>query len=147
MKPMKVLVVEDEPGNQDVARVILESAGFEVVVSENGREAVELLRRDPYYDLILMDILMPLMDGLEATQIIKSDPHLCDIPIICVSARASGADRAVGTEAGCDRYMTKPFRRADLLAVISIVLEQFGSLSPEEAAVLRAPHASNASSY
>ncbi len=138
MKSVKVLVVEDEPGNQEVARVILESAGHAVVVCENGQVAVDLLRGGPAdFDLILMDILMPVMDGLEATQILKADPKTHGIPIICVSARASGVDREVGADAGCDHYMTKPFRRSDLLAVIAGVLERHHVLTKDESAEMR----------
>ena len=138
MRNLRVLVVEDEPANREVAEVILESEGHVVTTCENGAEAIDLcIKQGVHFDVILMDILMPVMDGLEATRQLKADPRTKDTPIICVSARASGSDRQQGLSAGCDYYMLKPYRRKDLLTVLGSILEGSGLLSPEEAVEIR----------
>lgn len=137
MRALKVLVIEDEPTNREVAEVILRSNGHEVVCAENGRLALEVLARRRDFDVILMDVLMPELDGLEATRRIKADPALRRIPVVILSARASGADRAAGRAAGADGYLTKPFRRGDLLASLADILAQAGVLSPDETIAMR----------
>ena len=137
MRALKVLVIEDEPTNREVAEVILRSNGHEVVCVENGRLALDLLAARSDFDVILMDVLMPEMDGLTATRRIKADPALRRIPIVVLSARASGADRAAGLAAGADGYLTKPFRRGDLLASLADILAREGVLSPDESIAMR----------
>lgn len=132
MRALKVLVVEDEPTNREVAEVILRSNGHEVVSVDNGRAALVLLADRADFDLILMDVLMPEMDGLTATRAIKADPELARIPLVVLSARASGSDRAAGLDAGADGYLTKPFKRGDLLTALADILVRQGVLSPDE---------------
>lgn len=115
-----ILVVDDEPTNCEVASIILTTLGHTVVTCSNGAEAVALCLADPgRFDAVLMDVLMPVMDGLEAIRRLRAEPSTQGIPIVCVSARASGSDRAAGLAAGCDRYVTKPYKRKDLIAALA----------------------------
>lgn len=133
MKRLNVLVVEDEPSNREIAQVILGSFGHRVETVENGQEALDLLiTRGERFDVVLMDILMPVLDGLETTRRLRANPSTKDVPIICVSAKASGSDRGAGLEAGCDYYLNKPYRRKDLLRAITETLTKSGALQPGE---------------
>lgn len=123
MKSLHILVVEDEPSNREIAEVILTSHGHTVTCVENGQEALELcIDQGQHFDAILMDILMPVLDGLEATRRLRATPDTKDLVIICVSAKASGTDQGAGFEAGCDAYVRKPYKRKELLQALSETL-------------------------
>ena len=132
----KVLVAEDVELNQFLARHILESWDFEVVIVGNGREAVETLIQSTF-DCILMDVQMPEMDGIEATQHIRRlpDPVKANIPIIALTANALKGDSEKYIAAGMTDYLAKPFDEARLFRVIS------RNLDTEDSAVL--PHKNN----
>ncbi|MBU6428758.1 MAG: response regulator [Cyanobacteria bacterium REEB65] len=133
MKALEILVVEDEPSNREIAEVILSSLGHRVTTCDNGQRAIELcLQANPPFDMVLMDILTPVMDGLEATRVLRDNPLTHGLPIICVSAKASGSDEAAGIAAGCDAYLKKPYRRRELLACIDDVLVSRGIIAPGE---------------
>lgn len=117
----KILVVEDEPTNQEVAEVILASEGFEVLLAGNGQEGIDMARRAKP-DLIVMDILMPVLDGLSATRELKSDPETAHIPILVVTAKASHSDRGAAEAAGCDAFLAKPYRNSVLVEAIRQLL-------------------------
>jgi CheY-like chemotaxis protein len=109
-----VLVAEDEPTNQYVFRAILESAGFEVKIADNGELALESgMQRRP--DIILLDMMMPVMDGYETARHIVAEPYFDGVPILALTAKAMKGDAEKTLEAGCDDYMSKPVRRKDLL--------------------------------
>jgi CheY-like chemotaxis protein len=113
----KILVVEDEVTNQEVAEVILKNQGFATYLANNGKEGIEkAIHEQP--DLILMDILMPVLDGLSATEILKKDDRTRHIPIVAVTAKASNTDRREAETAGCDGFLTKPFRNRTLVEVV-----------------------------
>jgi CheY-like chemotaxis protein len=116
---MRILLAEDNPVNRKLAKTLLEKHGYIVAIAENGCQALEIIDREEV-DLVLMDVQMPLMDGLQATRIIrtrelKSGTHL---KIIALTAHAMKGDRERCLEAGADDYLTKPIRTADLLAAI-----------------------------
>jgi two-component system, sensor histidine kinase and response regulator len=119
--PLRILLVEDLENNQKLATDILERVGHTVVLADNGREALEIMAADNF-DLILMDIHMPEMDGYEATQQIRSGDGIgtCSgqIPIIAVTARVMQAEEDRCMALGMDGYLRKPYRSAELLAVI-----------------------------
>ncbi|MEW5928581.1 MAG: response regulator [Gemmatimonadota bacterium] len=102
-----VLLVEDNEDNRTVYRTILEHFGYEVIEARNGEDGVRMAREDRP-DLILMDISIPLIDGWEATKILKGDPETSTIPIIALTAHALATDRAKAQEVGCDGYLAKP---------------------------------------
>lgn len=134
----KVLVAEDVELNQYLARHILESWDFEVVIVGNGREAVEIMEQSDF-DCILMDVQMPEMDGIEATQRIRllADPVKANIPIIALTANALKGDSEKYLAAGMTDYLAKPFDEARLFRVISRNLprleEPVGSTISEQA--------------
>ncbi|MFP5501315.1 MAG: response regulator [Candidatus Sericytochromatia bacterium] len=113
----KILVVEDEVTNQEVAEVILKNQGFQTFLASNGKEGIDkAIHEQP--DLILMDILMPVLDGLSAIEILKKDDRTRHIPIVAVTAKASNTDRREAEAAGCDGFLTKPFRNRTLVETV-----------------------------
>jgi CheY-like chemotaxis protein len=122
----KVLVAEDVELNQFLARHIMESWGFEVVIMDNGRKAVEALQQNDF-DFILMDIQMPEMDGIQATQFIRKmdDPKKAAIPIIALTANALKGDSEKYMKAGMNDYLSKPFTEENLFTVIKRNLKSF----------------------
>ncbi|WP_338668260.1 ATP-binding protein [Pseudodesulfovibrio methanolicus] len=115
-RPLRLLLVEDERVNRVMARRLLERMGHTVVEAENGRDCLTLLR-DHSFDAVLMDVQMPLLNGLDAThaiRIAREFSHVADIPIIGLSAHAARQDRNRALEAGMNEYLVKPFEKADL---------------------------------
>ena len=114
--PLKILIAEDNKVNQQVIQLILHRLGYETVIASNGQEVLNLLDQDAF-DLLLMDIQMPVLSGLEATRIIKerSGPKP---RIIALTANATREDRSICLEAGMDDYLAKPVRRDRLATVI-----------------------------
>ena len=104
----KILLVEDNEMNREMLLHRLERKGFEVEVAKNGQDALDHLNSNHKPDIILMDMSMPVLDGWEATRIIKSNENLKLIPIIGLSANALESDKARAVEVGCDDYITKP---------------------------------------
>lgn len=132
-KCLKVLVVEDEATNREVAEGILKSLGHRVRSVGNGQEAVDLVAGgEGGFDVILMDVLMPVMDGFAATRRLRAFEQTREVPIICVSAKSSDTDERSGLDAGCDYYLSKPYRARQLLSVITQVLQDRGLLAPHE---------------
>ena len=103
----KILLAEDNKINQMVAKELLKVEGFETTVAENGRIAIEMLKTQKF-DLVLMDVQMPEMDGFEATRAIRADELLKDIPILAMTANAMAGDRELSLEAGMNDYIAKP---------------------------------------
>jgi two-component system sensor histidine kinase/response regulator len=116
---LSVLVAEDNAVNQKLARRLLEKRGHTVVMAGNGKEAVERAKEQKF-DVILMDVQMPEMDGCEAAQAIRTweGNFRRHVPIIALTANASTDDKAKCMDAGMDAYLTKPIRPAELFAAI-----------------------------
>ena len=115
--PAKILVVEDNPVNQVVARDILSLYGCEAYVVGDGKQAVKAAQNS-HYDLILMDIQMPYLDGVSATAEIRNGTANADVPIIALTANAMGGDRELYIEKGMSDYLSKPFDRNKLLGIL-----------------------------
>ncbi len=113
----KILLVEDNEMNRDMLARRLTRNGFEVIVADNGQLAVDLAPVESP-DIILMDMSLPIMDGWEATKILKSHPHTASIPIIALTAHAMESDRDAALAAGCDDFDTKPINLTRLLETI-----------------------------
>jgi len=114
-----ILVVDDEDDTIELARMVLEFEGYRVFSASNGQDAIDFLRsNDEKPDLILLDVLMPKMDGLEVCKWVKKQSNLKSIPILLFTAKVGKKDRIAGEEAGADAYINKPFSADDLLSLI-----------------------------
>jgi CheY-like chemotaxis protein/HPt (histidine-containing phosphotransfer) domain-containing protein len=113
----KVLLVEDNEINQEVARELLEKAGLTVTITNNGKEAIEKVEGSEF-DLVLMDVQMPEMGGLEATGCIRENPRFSNLPIVAMTAQALTGDREKCIEAGMDDYITKPIDINELISAL-----------------------------
>lgn len=122
----RILVVEDNDRNRRLLRILLRSRGYEVIEAVTGEEAMKYLR-DHKPDLILMDIQLPNVDGLELTKNIKSNPETADIPIVAVTAYAMKGDRERILEAGCDGYISKPIDTRRLALLVAEILKNSGN--------------------
>jgi len=119
--PARILVVDDIADNVEILRVRLSSLGYEVVVAEDGERALHKVR-ETLPDLILLDIMMPNIDGLEVVKRLKADATLPFIPVILVTAKASPKDVVAGLDAGGDDYLTKPIEHGALVARVRAML-------------------------
>ncbi|MBL8444034.1 MAG: response regulator [Zoogloeaceae bacterium] len=108
LKGARLLLVEDNDMNQELATVVLGEVGIRLDIAENGQVALDMLARDAQYDGILMDCQMPVMDGYEATRRIRADPSLARLPVIAMTANAMATDRDKALAAGMNDYITKP---------------------------------------
>jgi CheY-like chemotaxis protein len=115
-KDKTLLIAEDEESNVQFLEEVLHSTGIRLLYAVNGLEAVAKCKTHPEIDVVLMDIKMPRMDGLEATQIIKSFRR--DLPVIATTAFAMAGEREHILGAGCDDYLPKPIMKGDLIAKI-----------------------------
>jgi adenylate cyclase len=119
--PPRILVVDDNPENLDILRTRLGIHGYEILAADNGEEALALAREEQP-DLILLDVMMPKMDGFEVCRRLRADPALPFMPIILVTAKADSKDIVAGLEAGGDEYLTKPVDQAALVARVKSML-------------------------
>ncbi|MFH1311879.1 MAG: response regulator [Candidatus Eisenbacteria bacterium] len=110
----KVLVVDDEEYIQHILNFSFGAEGYEVVTAADGEEAIAKARNEKP-DIIVLDIMMPKMDGYEACRKLKADPKTKDIPVILLTAKGRDVDRKLGTEAGADDYVVKPFSPGRLI--------------------------------
>lgn len=113
----RILYVEDNFQNKRLVRKILTAKGYEVLEAEDGKQGVEMAF-DEQPDLILMDISIPGIDGIEATRLIKENPDTRHIPIVALTANAMRGDRERFLAAGCDDYLPKPISTPDLMRVL-----------------------------
>jgi two-component system, cell cycle response regulator DivK len=119
----RILAVEDQEDNRQILRDLLGNAGYQLVEAENGEEALAAVAKQRF-DLILMDIQLPVIDGYEATRRIRADPESKGIPIIAVTSYALAGDEAKALAAGCNGYVTKPYSPRALLAKVREFLGQ-----------------------
>jgi len=119
----RILLVEDNEMNRDMLSRRLERKGFEIAMAVDGREGVEMATSGEY-DLILMDMSLPEIDGWEATRQLRAAPETERTPIIALTAHAMAGDREKALEAGCDDYDTKPIELDRLLSKINALLEE-----------------------
>jgi two-component system phosphate regulon response regulator PhoB len=131
-----ILVIDDEPDILELIRYNLDKHGYEVTCVPSGVEALTKLRRE-HPDLVVLDLMLPDVDGLDVCKTMKRDTHMSHIPIIMLTARGEEVDVITGLELGADDYLTKPFSPRVLLARIKAVLRRQQSPPSEEANVLR----------
>ena len=127
----RILVVEDEPDLRQVLAYNLRDAGHEVLLAADGPRGLALATESAI-DVVLLDIMLPGMSGLEVCRTLKGNPRTREIPVIMVTARGEEIDRVVGFELGADDYVVKPFSVRELLLRLRAVLRR-GALPPEEA--------------
>jgi CheY-like chemotaxis protein len=117
-----ILVADDDPDILSIVSMSLETQGYTVYKAANGREAVDLARQH-HPDLVLMDMMMPVVSGYEAVTELKADDSTRDITIVGLSAKAMATDMERATDVGIDGYITKPFRIAQVLSVVDSYLQ------------------------
>ncbi len=119
----RILLVEDNENNRDMLSRRLQRKGYEVILAEDGRQALEKAEAEKP-DLVLMDMSLPEIDGWEATRRLKANPLTAAMPVIALTAHAMSGDREKAMEAGCDDYDTKPVDLASLLAKMEALLQR-----------------------
>ncbi|WP_226929349.1 PAS domain S-box protein [Janthinobacterium aquaticum] len=129
LRHASILLVEDNPFNQQVALELLEEAGASVCLANNGVEALDLLRQTPF-DCVLMDVQMPLMDGLQATRAIRADPQLAHLRVLAMTATATSEDRVRCLDAGMDDFISKPIQPAMMYQTIAGWLPERTAAAP-----------------
>jgi two-component system response regulator MprA len=127
---MKILVVDDERAVRDSLRRALELEGYEIDLAENGREALDRLDSEPEPDALVLDVLMPGVDGLEVCRALRRKGSR--LPVLMLTARTQVEDRVEGLDAGADDYVTKPFALEELLARLRALLRRFGNGAGEK---------------
>jgi CheY-like chemotaxis protein len=120
----KALLVDDDPRNIFALSSVLERRGMNVLTAATGREAISLLQTDDDISIVLMDIMMPEMDGYETMRAIRSDAAFCRLPIIALTAKAMKGDRERCLEAGASDYLAKPVNTEQLLSALRIWLHR-----------------------
>jgi two-component system phosphate regulon response regulator PhoB len=133
----KSLIAEDEADVQELVSLHLRNAGFVPVNAENGPEAIRRAHEDAP-SLIVLDIMLAGMNGLEVCKLLKADSATSQIPLIMLTAKAEEPDRITGLELGADDYMTKPFSPRELVLRVKSVLRRASPTAAQEAAQLRA---------
>ena len=116
-----VLVVDDDEDNIRIISTMLLARGYEVRLARDGRGAVESIRQQRP-DLVILDVMMPRMDGMQVLDAIRADPRLASLPVILVTAKTEDQDLLEGYRAGAQYYVTKPFTSRQLLYAIELVL-------------------------
>src|SRR5690606_512417 len=124
LKDKKVLLVDDDNRNSYALSKALAEAGMDVIVAENGKIAIQKLEKEKNIDIVLMDVMMPVMDGYEATTIIRQNPVYKKLPIISLTAKAMPEDKTKSLEAGANDYLTKPVNIEKLLDIVRLWLYQ-----------------------
>ncbi len=124
--PKKILAVDDERHIVRLVEVNLQRAGYEVVTAYDGREALEKVKAEKP-DLVVLDVMMPYMDGFEVLKNLKADPETADIPVIMLTAKAQDADVFRGWQSGVDCYLTKPFNPMELLTFVKRIFDSLSS--------------------
>ena len=121
--PTRILVAEDDPDIGNLLEHYLRKAGFTATVVTSGRDVMPQIKREPP-DLVVLDLMLPGLDGLQVCREIRADASIAAIPIIMLTAKAEESDRIVGLELGADDYITKPFSPRELVARIRAMLRR-----------------------
>jgi len=129
-----ILVVDDEPAIADLVEIHLLAEGYRVRKADNGADALRIVAEE-HPDLVILDIMMPGMDGLEVCRAIRRDRN---VPILMLSAKSEDVDKILGLKVGADDYLTKPFNPLELVARVKAQLRRYLSLNPASAAAREA---------
>jgi two-component system phosphate regulon response regulator PhoB len=123
MKKGTILVIDDEKDLIELVRYNLEKEGFDVIAATDGQSGLEVVKKHRP-DLVMLDLMMPGLDGLQVCQRLRADPRMGRVPVIMLTAKATEADRVVGLELGADDYITKPFSPREVVARVKAVLRR-----------------------
>ncbi len=123
-KDIKILLVDDEPDILEIVGYNLSNEGYQVITAENGVEAVKKAKKE-HPQLIILDVMMPEMDGIEACETIRKNPELKDVVITFLTARGEDYSQVAGFDAGADDYITKPIKPKVLLSKVKALLRRF----------------------
>src|SRR5574340_262538 len=123
MSMKKVLVVDDEPDIVELITYNLKKEGFDVYPAFDGEDTLAKIRKEKF-DFVILDLMLPGIQGMEICRIMRSDPQMKNIPIIMLTAKGEEVDKILGLEMGADDYMTKPFSPRELLARIKTVMRR-----------------------
>ena len=135
MAKAKILVIDDEEDIRELVGLNLRREGYEVVSCETGEEGLDLARsRKP--DLILLDLMLPGIDGLEVCRKLKTDPLVASIPVVMLTAKSEEIDVVTGLELGADDYVTKPFSGKVLIARVRALLRRLDEPEPSDSEIL-----------
>ncbi len=121
VKGKRILIADDDPFNRELLQMELSDAGFEVIVASDGEDALKKVRELPV-DLLLLDVMMPKIDGVELVRKLRQQKEFENLPIILLTAKAQTKDKLLGLEAGANDYITKPFDIRELLARVKVQL-------------------------
>jgi phosphate regulon transcriptional regulator PhoB len=119
----KILIVEDEPDIRKLVQYHLAQERFTIIEAEDGEKALKMLQRDKP-DLLILDLMLPGLSGLEVCKVVKGKPETRHLPILMLTARAGEADKVVGLEMGADDYLTKPFSPREMVARVKAILRR-----------------------
>lgn len=129
--PGTIAIVEDEANIVELIKYNLDREGYRTISANNGRKGLELVRQE-LPDLVILDLMLPELDGLSVCKQLRSDPLTKTIPIIILTAKSEEADRVLGLEMGADDYVTKPFSPRELVARVRAVLRRSSTVDEEE---------------
>ena len=131
----RVLVVDDEPDALELIEYNLNGAGYQVFTAANGTKALEMARRHQP-DVIVLDLMLPEVDGIEVCKTLRRNPETTEIPILMLTAKADEIDRVIGLEVGADDYVTKPFSPRELVLRIKNILRRGRLVSDKQPSVI-----------
>ena len=123
-RDIKILLVDDEPDILEIISYNLSAEGYQVITAENGLEAVKKAKKE-LPQLVILDVMMPEMDGIEACELIRKDPNLKDVVITFLTARGEDYSQLAGFDAGADDYITKPIKPKVLMSKVKALLRRF----------------------
>jgi two-component system cell cycle response regulator len=119
----KILIVDDDPDTLKLLGLILGRQGFDILSASTGRQALDLARSHKF-DLVVLDVMMPVIDGLEVARRLRSDPKTQDLAILMFSAKTQAEDLLEGYRAGADDYLTKPVQPTELIARVRLAMDR-----------------------
>lgn len=132
-----ILVIDDQRDLADLVRRALEREGYDVIIATTGKSGLQIAR-EQQVDLIVLDVGMPDMDGLQVAREVRADPRRAKLPILFLSARAAAADRVAGLEVGADDYLIKPFESRELVLRVQAILRRFAAPQADASAIVKA---------
>lgn len=129
----RILIVDDEQTNLEVASIMCQGAGYEHITALNGQDALDLIRAasaaEVPFNLVLLDVLMPVLDGITLTKVLRADPAFAELPILGMTAKAGKADIRECLDAGMNAVLTKPFTNRLFIKAVAAVLDGHKELS------------------